>query len=290
MVFDAQLRGALERIAQQFRNGRENFEALRLPWRRGLLLSGAAGQGKTAATRALALFMGKNTPHITLNAHDVTGAGAFQKALSDALIFFDSLPAPRIFVLEHLDQMISRMETHEFFSILDHALARSQGSLWIGTSRHAELLPKTQSIRPGRFDQSLRFEGPTIELREVLLRNLPLGLSDENSFRELLELTEGLTYAHFEELRQLCANLLLEGREFEIPNTLRSHLRDQIIASDREGGVSDSTAEANRRITEVDPRVLRAALDMSDVLQALMEKTLDAAFEKRLETPGAPDA
>ena len=290
LIYDAPLRATLERLARLFRDGRENFEALRLPWRSGLLLSGPAGQGKTAATRALALFMGKTTPYITVDSSEITGAGALQKALSDLLTFQQTLPAPRIVVLDQIDQMIARMETQEFFSLLDHALARSEGTLWVGTTRHAELLPKTQSIRPGRFDRSLRFEGPSLELREVLLRNLPLGLSDENSFRELLELSEGLTYAHFEELRQICAGLLLEGREHEIPDAVRSHMRDQLISGDREGGVSDSTSEVNRRVTEVDPRVLRAALDMTDVIEALMEKTLDAAFEKRLESPGEADA
>ena len=250
------------------------------------MFSGAAGQGKTAATRAIAHNLGPATPYITLPAHEISSAGVLDRALSDTLNHLARRPSPSVVVLDHVDEMISRMETHEFFGLLDHALERSQGTLWIATTRHADLVPKTQCIRPGRFDIAIRFEGPTFPLREVLLRNLPLGLADDSSFHELLELTDGLTYAHFEELRQICATTLMEGREHEIGEAVRSHLRDQLIAGNRQGGASDLTETLGRRIEEVDPRTLQAALNMTDVLGALMEKTLEAAFLKRQEEAG----
>lgn|GEM_PF-1042377 len=286
LVFDAELRNQLERLSRAFRDGRENFEALRLPWRRGLLFSGAAGQGKTAATRAIAHNLGPATPYITIPAHEISHAGLLERAFADALVHLAPATGPSVVILDHLDEMITRMEPHEFFNVLDHALERSRGTLWIATTRHAELLPKTQCVRPGRFDINVRFDGPPLPLREVLLRNLPLGLANDSSFHELLELTEGLTYAHFEELRQICATLLMEGREYEIADAVRGHLRDQLIAGNRQGGASDLTEALGRRIEEVDPRTLQAALNMTDVLGALMEKTLEAAFLKQQEQAG----
>ncbi len=284
LIYSPSHREKLANFATQFRNGREAYEALQLPWRRGILFAGPAGQGKTAATRAIAHFLGPNAPHWTIPAHEILNASTWEYALSDCLDLSDHWPAPRVIILDDIDTVIGKMEPFEFFSILDHALARSEGSIWIATTRHADLLPKTQAIRPGRFEQVLRFDGPNIELREQLLRNLPLGIPDENSFRDLLELTEGLTFAHFEELRQICATLLLENREYEMVSTVRVFLQDQLITGDRNGKPSDLTLETRQRIDQVDARVLKAALELTDVLTGLMDKTLAEAFERSRET------
>jgi SpoVK/Ycf46/Vps4 family AAA+-type ATPase len=182
------------------------------------------------------------------------------------------------------------MEPQDFFSILDHAWSRSQATLWIATTRHPDLVPKTQAVRPGRFEQLFRFDGPNLEVREQLLRNLPLGISDEYTFRELLEMTETLNFAHFEEMRQICATLLLEQREMEMISTMRSYLQDQILTSDRTGGLSDLTTDTLQRTTEVDPRLLKSALSLTDIFTTLMNKTLSDAFQKANESGAEPNA
>ena len=55
---------------------------------------------------------------------------------------------------------------------------------------------------------------------------------------------------------------------------MRSFVEDQRIAGDRLGGLSDSTAELQERVRQVDPRMLLAALEMTDVLKKLMEKVI----------------
>ncbi len=289
LIYPDSTREKLKTLAEQFRDGRESFEALKLPWRRGILFAGGPGQGKSAATRAIASYLGSTTLHITLPAHEVLNAGGWDWACAQILQKIEERqaldPSVRaVVVLDQFDEFTRRMEPQDFFQILDHAWARSQGTLWIATTRHPDLVPKTQAIRPGRFEQMFRFDGPNLETREKLLRNLPLGVSDEYTFRELLDLTESLHFAHFEEMRQICAHLLLEQREMELISAMRVYLQDQLLTSDRSGGYSDVTLNLMQRVHEVDPRVLKSALGLTDIFTALMEKTLADAFEKANET------
>jgi SpoVK/Ycf46/Vps4 family AAA+-type ATPase len=276
------LRERLERTAAAFRDGRDAYHSVKLCWRRGIFFFGPSGAGKTAASRALARAL--NWEHLTIPAHEILDSHLFERALAEAIS-----RDKRVIVLEDVDQIVKHMEPEVFFTLLDHALERADGTFWVANSRHPEDTPKTQLIRPGRFDESIRLELPNPALRREILMNdfvVPffstLSEDDEKLLAELVEQTEGLSFSHFEEMRQIVANLKLEKREAEFWQIVRVYIQDQIIAGDRWGGLSDSTHQLEERIRHVDSRVLQAALDMSDVFRGLMEKVLgDAAAQAR---------
>jgi hypothetical protein len=74
--------------------------------------------------------------------------------------------------------------------------------------------------------------------------------------------------------------MMLENKDrSETTVTLNTYIEDQMIAGDRWGGLSDSTENLKERVQHIDPRVLMAALDMSDVFRRLIEKVIgDAAL------------
>lgn len=274
------LKERLERTAASFRDGRDAYHSVKLSWRRGIFFFGPSGSGKTAASRALARSLGWE--HLTIPAHEVLDSHLFEHALSDAIA-----RDKRVLVLEDVDRIVKHMETEVFFTLLDHAMERADASFWVATSRHPEDSPKTQLIRPGRFDESIRMELPAAALRKEILMNdfvVPffstLSEDDEKLLSELVELTAGLSYSHFEEMRQIAARLKIEKRETEFWEIVRVYIQDQLIAGDRWGGLSDATTDLGERIRHVDSRVLQAALDMSDVFRGLMEKVIGDAAEK----------
>jgi SpoVK/Ycf46/Vps4 family AAA+-type ATPase len=225
-----------------------------------------------------------NWEHLTIPAHEILDSHLFERALAEAIS-----RDKRVIVLEDVDQIVKHMEPEVFFTLLDHALERADGTFWVANSRHPEDTPKTQLIRPGRFDESVRLELPNPALRREILMNdfvVPffstLSEDDEKLLTELVEQTEGLSFSHFEEMRQIVAKLKLEKREAEFWQIVRVYIQDQIIAGDRWGGLSDSTHQLEDRVRHVDSRVLQAALDMSDVFRGLMEKVIgDAAAQAR---------
>jgi SpoVK/Ycf46/Vps4 family AAA+-type ATPase len=262
---------------QLFKKNQQEFHRLRLPWRYGFFFFGPSGSGKTAAGKAIALAL--DWEHFTIPAHEILDAHFLEKALAVAVSSTE-----RVIVLEDVDLMIRVMEPHVFFKLLDHAMERSEGCFWIASSRHPEEAPKTQLLRPGRFDEAIRLEFPNATLRSKLLAELlSTGTEtlDDSILNEWVENSQGLSYSHFEELRSIQASMFLDTKEpAEILASLKSYVEDQMIAGDRFGGLSDSTEDLNERVSHIDPRVLMAALDMSDVFRRLIEKVItDAAVQ-----------
>jgi SpoVK/Ycf46/Vps4 family AAA+-type ATPase len=297
LAFSPQLRDKLLKRVEFFLQGEEEFHSYRLPWRYGIFFFGPSGCGKTAAGRAIAKSL--NWHHFTIPAHQILDSHLFERALSDALS-----KKNRVIVLEDVDQMTRVMDPEVFFTLLDHTMERAEGTFWIANSRRAEDAPKIQLLRPGRFDEAIRLEPPTQELRKELMNqllgrsssavregasnsepgSLEKSISDE-LLAEFVQSTEGLTYSHFEEVRQIIAKMQLEKRQVdEVWSQLRSYIDDQVIAGDRWGGLSDSTQELYTRVKQVDARILMAALDMSDVFRVLIEKVIgDAAEEAKTQ-------
>jgi SpoVK/Ycf46/Vps4 family AAA+-type ATPase len=289
------LRTKLAQTAAAFREGRDAYHSAKLSWRRGILLFGPAGTGKTAASRAMARAL--DWEHLTIPAHEILDSHLLERALGDALA-----AGQRVIVLEDIDQVVSRMEPEVFFALLDHAMERAEGTFWVATTRHPEDSPKTQLIRPGRFDESLRLDLPGTALRREILRDdlvvpffaaLPAGTDEEAMLTDLVTRTDGLSYSHFEEMRGLAARLKIEKRDGELWSLVRDYIEDQVIAGDRGGGLSDATLVLRDRVQQVDSRMLQAALDMTDVFRGLMEKVIGDAAEKAREksnNEGTPQA
>lgn len=290
LVLSPPLRDRLKRTVDQFLSGRDAYRAMKLPWRYGLFLFGAPGAGKSAAARGISRALGWNV--FAISAHQILDAHLFERATTEAVTEHG-----RVIVLEDVDLFTRRMDPSDFFTILDHALERAEGTFWIATTRHPENTPKSQLVRPGRFDEAIKLDSPGPALRRDLLMNLLVPFfsleakgeasfaegADEKTLTELAEKTEGLSYAHFEELRQIIARAAISGNRAEIWLSLESYISDQVIAGDRMGGISDMAHELEQRVAHVDPRVLMAALDMTDVFTRLMDKVIgDAAEEAKL--------
>jgi cell division protease FtsH len=272
LVLNAGLLEKLNRRIELFLKNRDEFHKLQLPWRYGIFLFGPSGSGKTSAGKAIAQKLGWH--HFTIPAHEILDSHFFERALAEVV-----KGSERVIVLEDVDLMIRTMEPHVFFSLLDHAMETAEGFFWIANSRHAEETPKTQLLRPGRFDEAIRLESPNSSLRAQLIRELLLkdGVDEleENTLSEWVENTQGLSFSHFEELRQIKVRMILEDQDRSETNAiLNSYIQDQVIAGDRWGGLSDSTEDLKERVRHIDPRVLMAALDMSDVFRRLIEKVI----------------
>lgn len=288
LVLSQALRERLRAITEAFLGAETEYHRLGLPWREGLFFFGPAGSGKSAAARALSLALGWG--QLSISSHQILDAHLLERALAEA-----ARERKRVIVLEGVDAMVRTMDPNVFFELLDFAMARADGTFWVACTKHPELSPKTQLIRPGRFDESLRFDAPSLTLRRELLGRL-LGTGDaapDGSVLEaLVDQTQNLTFSHFEEMRVLAARNQVQGRTEELRWTLQSYLEDQLIAGDRWGGISDASQELEDRVRAIDPRVLLAALDMSDVFRRLIEKVLgDAADQgRKLEGGSAPEA
>ena len=144
----------VDRLAQDMRwfFGAEDWYAQRgVPWRRGYLLHGPPGTGKSSVIRALASDLGAGIASVSL-----TGSQITDEDLREGLA---CAPDRSLIVLEDIDAMFTQRSAGEdgtklSFSGLLNAIdgvAAQEGRVLVMTTNHPERLDPAL-IRPGRAD------------------------------------------------------------------------------------------------------------------------------------------
>lgn len=157
----------LENDLERFSNSRVRLERLEMPWRRGYMLSGPPGTGKTSLSLAIAGRLGFNLASLSLT--DMKDDGMLRKAIS-------SLPKHTVVVIEDIDAYaVSNDRDHNVardgglsLSGLLNALdgfETPDGLVTIMTTNHLDHLDDAL-VRNGRVDRSFHLgyiEAPELE-------------------------------------------------------------------------------------------------------------------------------
>lgn len=135
--------------AARFLQQEQEYEKLGMVWRRGYLLTGPPGSGKSSLAQALASKLEADLNVIIMSS--VASDDQFAELISDA-------SEKGVVLLEDFDRAIldsekktNSMTTSGLLNILDGAGTRS-GRIIIGTANNPETL-EPALIRPGRFDK-----------------------------------------------------------------------------------------------------------------------------------------
>ena len=155
VILDEGVANRLVEDITQFQNSEKWYKDKGIPYRRGYLLHGPPGTGKTSFTQAIAGALGYNICYLNLSGNTLDDDG-LNRALNDA-------PAKSIILLEDIDGIFVARESvtqsndggrHVSFSGLLNALdgVRSQeGRILFMTTNHREKLDPAL-MRPGRAD------------------------------------------------------------------------------------------------------------------------------------------
>jgi SpoVK/Ycf46/Vps4 family AAA+-type ATPase len=146
------------------------FRAARLPFRRGVLLAGPPGVGKTLAFRALTHHLAGRCTILWLTARAIRYAEDFARVFGLARSL-----APTLVILEDLD-LIVRDRRMGRADLLGELLAQldgaesSQGVIVCASTNDASVLDEALSSRPSRFDRIINVGLPSTEARLAMLR------------------------------------------------------------------------------------------------------------------------
>jgi len=197
-----------------------------IPWRRGILLAGIAGTGKTQLARVLCNIMNKNTTIIWATPKALYDEEKI-KLLFDAARYF----APSLLIIEDIDFIGKSRDfksdpiTGELLTQLD-GNAPNHGVFVLATTNRAELLDRALLERPSRFDVKLVFELPDEEHRLKMVKYFSVGKQFKNvTFEELAKMTQGFTGAYIQEV--ITYGTLLSLRE-EKQAIEMSHIKNAI--------------------------------------------------------------
>lgn len=171
----------------QFWKSREEYQKYKLLHKRGYLLYGIAGGGKTCAIEMLKEDMIKRDGLIlSCDTHPINIDCALR-----ALREIEPL-RPVMCVFEDLDTLITTFGEDKILSLLDGE-SQVEGVINIATTNYPENLPPRIKNRPRRFDRVLNVGIPNeTDRKEFLIKKLNL---KDLELAQWVEKTEGLTFA-----------------------------------------------------------------------------------------------
>jgi len=194
------LKEGLREDLEQFFATRDTYETYKIPWKRGILLVGPPGNGKTHAVKAIINTIGQPCLYVkSVRAEHSTDEDNIRAVFERA-----RKTAPCILVLEDLDSLLTPQNRSFFLNELD-GFAANIGIVTLATTNHPERLDPSILDRPSRFDRKYPFDLPEqpermayVSLWNTTLQEA-LRISDP-AILQLSEATGGFSFAYLKEL------------------------------------------------------------------------------------------
>lgn len=185
----------------------QNYRNLKLLHKRGLLMTGDPGSGKTSCIQQLIQVMIK-LGGIAVYADDpylLTGSLQVLRQIEPE--------RPVIVILEDFETLTENTKReNEWLSVLDGE-AQINNVVFLATTNYVEKLDKRFTDRPSRFDTIMNVPMPSAKTRAVyLLSKIPF--IDDVELDYIIQQTKGFSIAHLKELvvSVFCLN---DGQNFE---------------------------------------------------------------------------
>jgi len=222
LVLDPNVVSLLKNDFESFFQREPWFRRMRLPFRRGYLLHGPPGNGKSTAVRAM-LTSGRLTAYTIRFFDSQIDDGDLERVFARAVKH-----APAMILLEDIDRAFPRtgesrckVSLQQLLNCLD-GVATGEGIITVATANEPTILDPAILRRPGRFDRVVHFADPSPMLRrEYFIRmqkqftvaTLDAVVADSSGF-SFAQLREAYIIAGqmaFEENREICVEDLSSG-------------------------------------------------------------------------------
>ena len=211
LVFSDSVVNLVRKDFESFLHREEWFRSNRLPFRRGYLLHGPPGNGKTSLIRTMLKTSGLSGYSIRL----------FQEQTDDAHLarMFRSAAnaAPSVIVIEDIDRAFPRtpstgvqcnVSLQQLLNCLD-GVDSEDGVIVIATANDPTVLDAAILRRPGRFDRVVAVPAPDRELRQRYFGKFNPHLTDDALFQAAEE-SDGFSFAQLKEAYVLAGQKAFE--------------------------------------------------------------------------------
>lgn len=189
--------------------GREDkFREMGFLWKRGILLWGPPGGGKTSLIQMLAkeiVSLGGLTIFAEYPRNVVKALDAFRQIEPDR---------PIVVILEDIDAIVKNFGEADLLALLDGE-TQIDNVVYLATTNYPESLDRRLVNRPSRFDEVIKISMPSAEARRVFLKTKIKRFQELQHYTELDKWvvgSEGMSIAH---LRELIVSVECLGRNVD---------------------------------------------------------------------------
>ena len=165
VILSAKTKHALQSVSQNFFDSKDVYTRFGVPWKRGLIFHGPAGNGKTISIKALMRTLYKRQDPIpTLyvksapNTYDIRNVFQLARKM-----------APCALILEDIETIVTANTRSYFFNEVD-GLESNDGILMVASTNYLDRLDPGLSNRPSRFDRKYLFPLPNKHERTLYAR------------------------------------------------------------------------------------------------------------------------
>ena len=211
---------------QKFWEREKIFKKYNLPYKRGIIMWGPPGGGKSCA--------------IQLIMQDIIERKGIAIKFTHPSLFTDGLrkfreiepTTPIVVLMEDIDSIIQHFSESEVLNILD-GVNQIDKAVFLATTNYPELLGKRITNRPSRFDKRFFIDYPNAESRELYIKHL-IGEEEIKKLKinvpKWVADSEHFSLAH---IKELFTAVVILGDSYEnAVDTLRKMKDEKISSSD----------------------------------------------------------
>lgn len=188
------------------------FKEYKFVYKRGLLLYGLPGMGKSCIIQLCTKYLIEELGGIVINLYDSNSVELYHQMIGDIREVEPNRPL--IVIMEDIDVIIGERNygASLLLNILD-GVKQIDNVVYIATTNYPEKLEERVTNRPSRFDKRYEIKPPSREVREKYFKTKlkPKDL-ETIELNRWLDQTEGMSLAH---LKELIISVVAIGNEFD---------------------------------------------------------------------------
>ncbi|CAL8576359.1 hypothetical protein XPA_002245 [Xanthoria parietina] len=163
VILNEEMKKQITSLMHKFFDSREIYKNLGVPWKRGVIFHGPAGNGKTISIKALmnSLFRSNGLSIPSLYVKSATSTWSIRRVFQQARYM-----SPCLLIFEDIDTIVTKNTRSYFFNEVD-GLENNDGIFMVASTNHLDKLDAGLSSRPSRFDRKYLFPLPSEEERKL---------------------------------------------------------------------------------------------------------------------------
>jgi hypothetical protein len=183
----------IKNLVENFLASKDFYLEKKIPWKRGVILFGHPGNGKSSLIKTI--ISNYNFKPVTI------APGSNDEAIRKAFAYAED-QSPSLLYFEDLDSLLERnVDPSSFLNLMD-GISSKNGLLVIATANEIKKLKPNITDRPSRFDRKFEIPLPTADMAYTYLKKWFGNLISVKKCREIAKYAAkcDFAYAHLKEV------------------------------------------------------------------------------------------